>query len=182
MDSNFAVDHTQYATGMLGSMLTTIWLVAMIFSIIIIVANWKMFKKAGEPGVVAIVPFWNTAVLFRMTWGKWYFMFFMFIPFVNFVIGIITLFKLAKVFGKGIGFGFGLLFLSPIFMLILGFGSAQYVGIDDQYIPVDKPEASVKEDVVSESAETDIPESLPVETEYTEPVSHKNSSGRSWSV
>ena len=37
-------------------------------------------------------------------------------------------FRLAKSFGKGIAFGFGLLFLNTIFMLILAFGGAQYVG------------------------------------------------------
>lgn len=182
MNSNFAVDHTQYLTGAFGSMPMMIWLVTMIFSIVIIVANWKMFKKAGEPGVAAIVPFWNTAVLFKMTWGKWYFMFFMLIPFVNFVISIMTIFKLAKVFGKGIGFGFGLLFLSPIFMLLLGFGAAQYVGLDGQATSVHKTEPVMQEDVSSEASESEIQESLPVETEYAEPVPQNNGSGRSWSV
>ena len=44
------------------------------------------------------------------------------------VVSIITLFKLAKSFGQGVGFGFGLLFLNFIFMCILAFGSARYVG------------------------------------------------------
>ena len=38
------------------------------------------------------------------------------------------MFNLAQVFGRGIGFGFGLLFLAPIFLMILGFGNAEYVG------------------------------------------------------
>lgn len=44
------------------------------------------------------------------------------------IFGIICTYKLAKAFGKGFGFFLGLIFLSPIFMLILGFGSAQYQG------------------------------------------------------
>lgn len=32
--------------------------------------------------------------------------------------------KLAKAFGKGTGFAIGLIFLSPIFMLILGLGDS----------------------------------------------------------
>ncbi|MGI6109126.1 MAG: DUF5684 domain-containing protein [Eubacteriaceae bacterium] len=36
--------------------------------------------------------------------------------------------RLAKAFGKGTGFGIGLIFLNPIFMMILGFGSAEYLG------------------------------------------------------
>ena len=44
------------------------------------------------------------------------------------VINIITLHKLSKSFGYGAGFTLGLLFLSVIFYIILGFGSSQYVG------------------------------------------------------
>jgi hypothetical protein len=50
------------------------------------------------------------------------------IPGVNVTIGIILVFDLAKSFGKGAGFALGLLFLNLIFMLILGFGDARYVG------------------------------------------------------
>jgi hypothetical protein len=35
---------------------------------------------------------------------------------------------IAKSFGKGVAFALGLIFLSPIFYCILGFGSAQYQG------------------------------------------------------
>ena len=52
----------------------------------------------------------------------------MLIPFVNFIIAIILLIDLAKSFGKGVGFGIGLILLSVIFFPILGFGSAQYQG------------------------------------------------------
>lgn len=44
------------------------------------------------------------------------------------VIPIITLYKLAKSFGKGVGFFFGLWFLYPVFIMILGFGPDQYRG------------------------------------------------------
>ena len=35
---------------------------------------------------------------------------------------------MAKAYGKGTGFGIGLIFLDALFALILGFGSASYVG------------------------------------------------------
>lgn len=35
---------------------------------------------------------------------------------------------LAKSFGLGFGFALGLIFLGPIFMLILGFGGSEYEG------------------------------------------------------
>ena len=44
------------------------------------------------------------------------------------ILAIISEYKLAKAFGKGFGFFLGLLFLNPIFKLILGFGDAQYQG------------------------------------------------------
>ena len=50
------------------------------------------------------------------------------ISLVGAVIAIISEYKLAKAFGKGFGFFLGLLFLNPIFKLILGFGNAQYQG------------------------------------------------------
>ena len=41
---------------------------------------------------------------------------------------IVSTVKLAKAFNQSTAFIFGLLFLSPIFQMILGFGKAEYVG------------------------------------------------------
>jgi len=96
--------------------------------IFLLIAMWKMFVKAGKPGWAVIIPIYNTYVLLeivgRPTW--WLLMFY--IPFVNAVFGIIVGIDLAKSFGKDSGFGIGLIFLAPIFIPILGFGDAQYVG------------------------------------------------------
>lgn len=43
------------------------------------------------------------------------------------VLYVVTSFKLAKAFGKGIGFGFGILFLPFIFLPILAFGDAKFI-------------------------------------------------------
>ncbi|MBQ7041065.1 hypothetical protein IJN73_03330 [Candidatus Saccharibacteria bacterium] len=45
---------------------------------------------------------------------------------ISIYIGIRFAIRLAKAFGKGGGFAVGLIFLQPIFLLILGFGSAKY--------------------------------------------------------
>ena len=55
-------------------------------------------------------------------------MFLFLIPIVGFIVWIIVALDLAKVFGRGTGFGIGLIFLTPIFALILGFGSDTYKG------------------------------------------------------
>lgn len=106
------------ATGIVGAILAVLG----------IIATWKIFKKADEPGWASIVPFYNSYVLFKITWGSGWKFLLMLIPIVNVVIAVMTAFKLARSFGKGTGFGFGLLFLSFIFMLILGFGDAEYQG------------------------------------------------------
>lgn len=46
------------------------------------------------------------------------------------IIYIIQTHKLSKSFGHGVGFTLGLIFLHPIFLLILAFGSSEYQGAD----------------------------------------------------
>ena len=46
------------------------------------------------------------------------------------IISIMYSIKLARAFGRGTGFAIGLIFLPPIFMLILGFGDDRYYGPD----------------------------------------------------
>ena len=59
---------------------------------------------------------------------EWWWILLFLIPIVGLVIAIIVALDLAKSFGKGTGFGIGLVFLGPIFACILGFGSATYHG------------------------------------------------------
>ncbi len=51
-----------------------------------------------------------------------------FVPCVNVVISIIMWIKLAQAFGKGAAYGIGILFLPVVFLPMLGFGDAQYIG------------------------------------------------------
>lgn len=104
------------------------WPVYGVVFILMIAAMWRIFSKAGKPGWAAIIPIYNVIVLLEVVGRPIWWIILMFIPLVNIVVGIIVIFDLAKSFGKGVGFGFGLLFLSIIFYPILGFGSAQYVG------------------------------------------------------
>ena len=101
-----------------------------------IAALWKVFVKAGQPGWAAIIPIYNLYILLKVigTAGvvaaavprR------LIIPFVGWilliVIGIIIAIDLAKSFAKSSGFAVGLIFLNFIFVPILGFGEAQYVG------------------------------------------------------
>ena len=103
---------------------------AIYFGVIILMLAgfWKVFSKAGKPGWAAIIPIYNMVILLEIA-GKplWWIVLF-FIPLANFVAAILVSIEVAKAFGKGAGFGLGLVFLSPIFYPILGFGSAEYQG------------------------------------------------------
>lgn len=125
------MDVTTTQTTMSSGVATAYLVIAIIICILTIIATWKIFDKAGEKGWKSIIPIYNTYIFFKITWGNGWFFLLMLIPFVNIVIYIITLWKLAKVFDKGVGFFIGLLLLETIFTLILGFGSAEYVGIQD---------------------------------------------------
>jgi hypothetical protein len=106
--------------------------VSMIFGLLIalvlIVAMWKVFTKAGQPGWASIIPIYNLYIWCKIVGRPWWWILLMLIPFVNFIICIILCIDLAKSFGKGVGFGIGLALLGIIFFPILGFGSAQYQG------------------------------------------------------
>lgn len=103
------------------------WLIWLALVIVVIVGTWKAFEKAGQPGWACIVPIYNCYVLTQIARKPGWWLLLFFIPFVNLVIMVIVLIEVAKNFGKGVGFGLGLCFLSAIFWPILGFGSAQYL-------------------------------------------------------
>lgn len=104
-------------------------IVLLALCVLFIVAAWRIFAKAGEPGWACLVPFYNAYVMFKITWGNGLFFLLMLIPFVNFVIGLITTYKLCKVFGHGVGFFILMLFFSPIMTLVLAFGDSEYQGV-----------------------------------------------------
>lgn len=100
--------------------------VVLAIAIIMIVANWKIFTKAGKPGWASIVPIYNMYVTFQVAGMNGWMFLLLFVPLVNIVVQIMLCLNLAKAFGKSTGFGIGLIFLNPIFLLILAFGNAEY--------------------------------------------------------
>jgi len=104
------------------------WIFSLAFAILMIAAFWKIFSKAGQPGWAAIVPILNTYFIIKAAGRPGWWLLLMFIPFVDFIIWIIVCIDLSKSFGRGTGFGIGLLLLPIIFFPILGFGRATYQG------------------------------------------------------
>ncbi len=122
-----------------------------------LVAQWMVFVKAGEAGWKSLIPFYNDFVFYRICWDTNFFWVSLVLSLIRqfldrddagFFLSIVVLLlglviavidflfccQLARAFGKGMGFTFGLFFLRPIFMMILGFGSARYVG-NNSYLP-----------------------------------------------
>ncbi len=111
-----------------GAILGILTVILVIVSIIRIVAMWRLFTKASKPGWASLIPIYNVVVLFQISgMSPWLILLYM-IPVANLIIQIMLYVNLAKAYGKGTGFAIGLIFLNPIFMLILGLGSSKYVG------------------------------------------------------
>jgi len=117
--------YNDYGSGGPGFLGTLIYLILVVFYIY---CFWRIFVKAGKPGWAAIIPIYNILVELEIVGRPWYWLLLMLIPIVDIVLGIIVIFRMAKVFGHSVGFGFGLLFLSFIFFPILAFDSSTYKG------------------------------------------------------
>jgi len=102
-----------------------IWLAVVV---LMIASMWKIFTKAGQPGWASLIPIYNIYVWCKIVGRPGWWVLLFFIPFVNFVIAIILGIDLAKSFGKGVGFGIGIILLGIIFLPILAFSGATYQG------------------------------------------------------
>ncbi len=120
------------AASALGAIFGTVMIICLIMSIISIIAMWRLFTKAGKPGWASLIPIYNMVVLFQISGMSPWLILLILVPFANLIIQIMLYINLAKAYGKGTGFAVGLIFLNPIFMLILGLGSSKYVGNTQQ--------------------------------------------------
>lgn len=136
---------------------TTRLLLLFMWWLLQVIANWTIYRKAGEAGWKSIIPFYGDYISYKIAWkGSVYWLLLLAIAgcyvsacfitaadgSVNMaayalamsallfaaVIHIIKMMKKARAFGKGTLFGLGLVVLTPIFNLILGFGRSTYKG------------------------------------------------------
>lgn len=117
----------EYSSTPVYSPMTTI--ISLALGVLLIVAVWVIFKKAGKPGWAAIVPFYNIYVMYEITWGSGWRFLMLLIPLYNIILAIQTQVKLAKAFGKSGGFAVGLIFLPYVFNPILAFDRSAYLGV-----------------------------------------------------
>lgn len=114
------------------------------------IGYFKMFKKAGQRGWFAFIPLLRDFAMFKMAWTVKAFIintvllvvFQLFGGSESILLGLVAviagialivvqvklLLRVAKSFGKGAGWAALLFFLPFVATLILGFGSAEYLG------------------------------------------------------
>ena len=93
----------------------------------LIAGLWTTFEKAGKPGWGVLIPIFNVILMLQIAGRPIWWIILLLIPVVNCVIAIIVALDIAKNFGRGVGFGLGLVFFPFIFYPILGFGDAKYL-------------------------------------------------------
>ena len=162
-------------------MLAAYSFIVLIVAVLMIASMWKIFEKAGKPGWAALIPIYNTWVLFEITWGSGVYMLLIFasiIPLIGFivslVVSIMTMNKLAKLFGKDIIYTLGLIFLPVIFLPMLAFGKDNISNTSNvSTIPASQPtqaqtpavEQPAVQPVQTETPVVEQPAVQPVQTE-----------------
>jgi hypothetical protein len=122
------------ALGLIMAMIAGFGMILLAGYVVVLIGMWKVFTKAGQPGWAVLIPFYNIIVLLRVAGLPWYWVFAVFLPIIPIlgvlaymVLAVMCLHRISTRFGQGVGFTIGLTLLSPIFFLILGFGSSKYV-------------------------------------------------------
>lgn len=139
--SNFAYG---YLVGFILAYFGIVLAVCSILLIFRIIARWRIYKKAGQKGWEAIVPFYSSYTMYKITWGMgWLFLAPVALNILSGIVptlaGLITViiviwdalcsYKLSEAFGHKVWFAIGLFFLPTIFKMILAFNSDGYLGI-----------------------------------------------------
>ena len=150
-------EQAMVAGSIIGTMLGVFLVLGILYFILRVIADWKIFTKAGVAGWKSLIPFLCDYEEYKLCWkGSLGLVAAVCLAFINYVttrvkspnngmvilmgvlaiLGLVLSFiqsqRLSRAFGKGAGFGVGLFLLGPIFRLILGFGSARYVGHPDR--------------------------------------------------
>ena len=122
--SDYAVYGSNNVTLVFSGVMFAVFFVSILLAIISLVAMIKVYKKLGLPGWGAIVPIYGQWILLKaVDLPGWLSI----LPVANGIAFIVANYRLAGKFGKSAGFGLGLVFLTPIFYMILGFGKDKVI-------------------------------------------------------
>ncbi len=125
----------------LGAFIGLILIIGIVISVLQIIGMWKVYNKAGEKGWKSIIPFYNIAILYKISGMSPYLVFVyigLFFPIINIFAGIalsiITLYQkvnLMRAFKTSTGLTVAMIMVPFITYLVLGFGKSQYYGFDE---------------------------------------------------
>ena len=137
----FAADYLNYSppvsTNSLDSNVTLLVVLGVMTAaglallIALIIAEWKIFRKAGKPGWAILIPFYNLWVWAKIAgrpgWWGLAALVLSIIPIIGWILPIIISVDLAKKFDRSSVFGVVWLWFFPIVgVLILGYGPSTY--------------------------------------------------------
>ena len=118
---------SQATAAMAGPMGMVFGIVLLVISIVSLVAAWRIFTKAGQPGWAAIIPFYNLYILLKIIQKPVWWIILFLIPYVNIVMAFLMGVGLAKAFGKSAVFGIFLIAIIPIGPFIIAFDNSKYL-------------------------------------------------------
>ena len=122
--SDYVVYGSNNVTLVFSVVVFAVFFVSILLAIISLVAMIKVYKKLGLPGWGAIVPIYGQWILLKaVDLPGWLSI----LPVANGIAIIVANYRLAGKFGKSAGFGLVLVFLTPIFYMILGFGKDKVI-------------------------------------------------------
>jgi signal peptidase I len=105
-------------------MLLLIILIPLSFTLPTIFA-WKVFEKAGQPGYITLIPYYNLFIWLKIVNKPWWWYIFLVIPFINVFVYMLLVVEMLKCFNK---FGLGQQALAVIFP----FGYLPYLGFTEK--------------------------------------------------
>jgi len=118
---------TTSAAAMVGGLIVNL-IFGIVVYILFVIGAWKVFTKAGRPGWWSIIPILNAIVLLQITGRSGWWVLGYLVPLLNLFVQVRWGLEMAHSYGRGIGFAIGLIILEPLFLVILGFGDARYLG------------------------------------------------------
>ncbi len=133
VSTSYGLSSTTGIFGAIAGMMTFIWIIAMVISIVQIVAMWKIFTKAGKPGWASLVPIYNIYIMCEIAQQPWWYIILLIIPLANIYAMFLIYGGVAKKFGKSKEFAIGMILFPYIFFPILAFGKNSIYLNDESY-------------------------------------------------
>lgn len=105
----------------LGALFQLMGVLILIPSILVLISQWKIYKKAGKKGWECLIPIYNIIVLLQIVELPMWYLALFFVPFANIYAMFKIYIELAHKFGKSTGFGVLTIFFNFICFPILAF-------------------------------------------------------------